>query len=95
MTRRSQQMRLPLYQVQPRKLQSYWERALRDVGASSPEEAVRRLYASGLSIRQVARQLTFSYATIHRVLRQMGFPTRPPGGNNNPYGRAGKPAEKT
>jgi len=88
-----QQMELPLYpfRIRRRKLPEYWRDAMEKVNAGCAEEAVLRLYECGLSMRDVADAISFSYATVNDILHDIGADIRSPGGDNNPYGRAGRP----
>ena len=50
-------------------------------------EEVATLYASGLSIRQIAEKLGKSFQAIQSMLVRMGIPRRPRGGNQGPHSR--------
>lgn len=50
-------------------------------------EKVATLYASGLSIRQIAEKLGKSFQAIQSMLVRMGIPRRPRGGNQGPHSR--------
>jgi transposase len=50
-------------------------------------EEVATLYASGMSIRQIAEKLGKSFQAIQSMLVRMGIPRRPRGGNQGPHSR--------
>lgn len=56
-----------------------------------PNEAKRQkvadLYLSGLTVREVAREVGVTFQAVHSMLVRMGVSLRPRGGNNGPHSR--------
>lgn len=75
-------------------LQKYWQQAAAQEHFESVAQAIISIYRETGSLRQTAERLTFSRWTIRNKLLDLGEPLNAPGGNNNPYGRAGKPEEE-
>lgn len=80
------------------RLRLYWrgelEQAAREHGYTSVERAMIDIYRRTNSMAKTARLLATTRQTVRRTLTQLGEPIGPPGGNNNPWGRAGKPASR-
>lgn len=72
-------------------LLTYWQEAAACVGCARPEAAIIHTYRRTGSIAKTAAILNFSETTIRKHLHQLREPVKPRGGNNNPYGRRGKP----
>ncbi|MGA0134227.1 MAG: helix-turn-helix domain-containing protein [Opitutales bacterium] len=51
---------------------------------------IRRLYAAGLTLRQIGAALDVTYQAVHSMLERMGVPRRPRGGNQGAHSRRRK-----
>jgi len=48
---------------------------------------IKRLYATGLTLRQIGAALGVTYQAVHSMLERMGVPRRPRGGNQGSHSR--------
>jgi DNA invertase Pin-like site-specific DNA recombinase len=48
---------------------------------------VREMYARGLSLRAIAKELGCTHQAVHELLARMGIPRRPRGGNQGSHSR--------
>lgn len=90
----SQPLQLSFEFARPRlrlHLRAYWQAAAERVGCACPEEAIVQTYRRTRSIAKTAAILNFSDTTIRNKLHLLDEPVQAPGGNNNPWGRAGNP----
>lgn len=73
----------------------YWAQAVARVGAASIKDAICQTYRDTGSVAKTANTLAFCETTIRNKLHTLGEPLKKPGGNNNPWGRKGKPRAKS
>ena len=50
-------------------------------------DRVKQLYRSGLSVRQIAKEIGVSFQAVHSMLERMGIPRRQRGGNTGSHSR--------
>jgi hypothetical protein len=48
---------------------------------------IKRLYATGLTLRQIAAAYGVTYQAVHSMLERMGVQRRPRGGNQGSHSR--------
>lgn len=53
-------------------------------------EQMKRMYLSGLKLRDIADAMNVTFQSVHQVLTRMGVPMRPRGGNTGSHSRRRK-----
>lgn len=53
-------------------------------------EAIRAMYEQGKSLRAISTEVGVTFQAVHQILRRMGVPMRPRGGNQGSHSRHAK-----